>query len=205
MVRKCGRRVLSFFWDLWFLQAGRTWRQTPVDGTGSLTEPLKVQSQPSPAGCREDMYKSPSSSKEPSSKHLPWCQWESYKRFWQRQAELLEENSPKLLTFSNTAAKKTMLCFSEEPNANRRLSSFTYRTQRRNWKWWKTDYLLRVDQVRRSQSLMFHWYIFPFFRTSEGNYFTNQLHSHCYFAVIPKLSPLQIIETYYQAVLQIPF
>ena len=50
---------------------------TPVGGTGSSTEPLKVQPQPSLVGCRVDMHKSPSPSKDPSGKHLPSGQGES--------------------------------------------------------------------------------------------------------------------------------
>lgn len=176
---KRGGRVLRVFWDLWSLQAERTWRQTPVDGTGSSTEPHKVPSQPSLVGCRENMHKSPSPSKEASGTHLPSGQWESQKCVWQREAEFLEENSPRLPTFYNTAANKTMLCFSEEQNANRRLSFFICPTQQKNWKLRKTEYLLRVGHIRESQSLRFHRYASSFFRTSEGNYFTNWLCSHC--------------------------
>lgn len=179
MVWKCGGRALRVSWDLWSLQAERRWRHTPDDGTGPSTQPLKVQSQPSLLGCNEGIHESPSPSKEPSGTHLPSGQWESWKCFWWREAGFLEENSPRLFTFYNTAANKTMLCFSEEQNANRRLSSFIYPTWQRNWKLWKTQCLLRVNQVRGSQSLRFHWYTFSFFRTSEGNYFTNWLCSHC--------------------------
>lgn len=54
------------------IPAGReNMRAMPADDTGSVTELLSTQPQPSCAGCTEHTHKPDPNSKEPSGKHLP--------------------------------------------------------------------------------------------------------------------------------------